>query len=274
MLQTDIRFSEEYREIGREVNRGLGVHLIVLKGELDFEYNHHAFKAVEGDIVVIHNTLNTGMMAASDELRVECLLAPMRWMRSLLPANNYGIGGTISLFQNPVIKTTQDEQQKFLDDIRRVRNRLNDAPTPFQEDILGALVLTMVLDLFDFHVRENGSREDTERPADITRRLLAMLESGTTMKHREVGYYARQLGVSPRYLGDVVKRTTGQSVVALINQYTVPLLVRMLGDPSLSLTQISDRMAFNSLSYFSRYVQKHLGQNPTDYRNASMPLAR
>lgn len=38
-----------------------------------------------------------------------------------------------------------------------------------------------------------------------------------------------------------------------------------------ALTQIADRMNFTSLSYFSRYCTKHLGQSPSDYRRSLQP---
>lgn len=39
----------------------------------------------------------------------------------------------------------------------------------------------------------------------------------------------------------------------------------------LSLTQIADLMNFTSLSYFSRYCTKHLGQSPSEYRQSLQP---
>jgi AraC-like DNA-binding protein len=45
----------------------------------------------------------------------------------------------------------------------------------------------------------------------------------------------------------------------------------MLDNPRISLTQIADRMNFSSLSYFSRYCTKHLGQSPSAYRASLQP---
>ena len=44
-----------------------------------------------------------------------------------------------------------------------------------------------------------------------------------------------------------------------------------LNDERLSLTQIADLMNFTSLSYFSRYCTKHLGQSPSEYRLSLQP---
>ena len=64
---------------------------------------------------------------------------------------------------------------------------------------------------------------------------------------------------------------SGHSVSSFIERYTVPILKKYLDNERLSLTQIADRMNFTSLSYFSRYCTKHLGQSPSDYRRSLQP---
>ena len=53
--------------------------------------------------------------------------------------------------------------------------------------------------------------------------------------------------------------------------HTVPILKDYLSDERLSLTQIAELMNFASLSYFSRYCTKHLGQSPSEYRQSLQP---
>ena len=49
------------------------------------------------------------------------------------------------------------------------------------------------------------------------------------------------------------------------------MLKDYLNDERLSLTQIADLMNFTSLSYFSRYCTKHLGQSPSEYSLSLQP---
>ena len=86
-----------------------------------------------------------------------------------------------------------------------------------------------------------------------------------------MSYFAERLNVSPKYLSATVKRVTGHSVSSFINRATVSILKKKLDDERLSLTQIADQMNFNTLSYFSRYCAKHLGQSPSDYRRSQQP---
>ena len=75
----------------------------------------------------------------------------------------------------------------------------------------------------------------------------------------------------PKYLSATIKRVTGHSVTSYIDRHTIPILKEYLNDERLSLTQIADRMNFASLSYFSRYCYKHLGQSPSKYRQSLQP---
>ncbi len=65
--------------------------------------------------------------------------------------------------------------------------------------------------------------------------------------------------------------TSPSQVSSFIDRATVPILKKYLNNERLSLTQIADRMNFTSLSYFSRYCNKHLGQSPSDYRRSLQP---
>lgn len=101
--------------------------------------------------------------------------------------------------------------------------------------------------------------------------LTNLLSGGRTKQHREVAYYAALLNISPQYLGNVISRQTGRSVRYLIDQHTMPLSIKYLKNSRMSLTQIADDFHLASLSYFCRYVQKHLGMMPSEYRASLQP---
>ena len=100
---------------------------------------------------------------------------------------------------------------------------------------------------------------------------MQLLSTGVSVTERSVNYYAQSLNVSPKYLSATIKRLTGHTVTSYIDRATVPILKSLLEDERLSLTQISDRMNFASMSYFSRYCTKHLGMSPSDYRRSLQP---
>ena len=60
-------------------------------------------------------------LAAHTDLQVEWFAADYKFLQNLLPSNNYSIGGSISLNQDPVIKLS-DEQALHLHECQQRTN--------------------------------------------------------------------------------------------------------------------------------------------------------
>ena len=148
----------------------------------------------------------------------------------------------------------------------QVEYRLRNTDHHFHRDMLIASTQMLILDFFDFHSHLYGEDNISVQNASIMSRFLNMLENGTFREHREVTYYADCLCVTSKYLSEVSKKVSGYTANYWINRYTTLDISRLLRDKSLTFVRISDMFGFSSPAYFSRYVQQHLGVNPTKYR--------
>ena len=247
------------------------MHLICTAGEGSFVFNEKCYHIAKNDLVVMPNPTRAKNLVCTPGMEVEWFAADNKFLGGLLPSNNYSIGGSISLNQNPVIKLDDRQAEILLEDFHRLRDRLDDRYLLFYREMMGSLCLTMMYDIFELHARREATDTHSDRTAYIVRQLTDLLATGISRTEREVSYYAERLNVSPKYLSATVKRVTGHSVSSYINRATVPILKSFLDDERLSLTQIADRMNFTSLSYFSRYCTKHLGQSPSEYRRSLQP---
>lgn len=241
-------------------------HLICIAGEGSFVYNEKCFHLQKNSLAVISHLDEVSNLAATDDFRIEMFAADYRFLRNILPSNNYSIGGSMSLYQNPVLPLTEENARKFLDDIRHLQSRIGDDSLLFYNEIIASMCLTMMYDIFEFHAEYYGSITSTDRANYIVREFLQLLSTGITRTERNASYFAKHLNVSMKYLSSTVKRTTGNTVTSYIDRVTVPMLRKYLDDENLSLTQIADMMNFSTLSYFSRYCIKHLGIVPSEYR--------
>lgn len=266
-----IGYSERFADIMEKQFRGdCTVHLLCMAGEGVFTFNGKRYVLHKNDCAVISHTHLIEVVEDSEYLKVEMVSAPLSFLRNQLPANNYGIGGSIQLFHEPVMHLKEDEARHLHQDLQHIRERLAEKDShPFYMELMSGLLRTMMYDLFAFHARIYESTDSSERTSYVVKRFMRMLEAGECRSHRSMAYYAEQLNVSPKYLSDTVKRLTGYSVSHLIDRHTLPIIISFLEDDRLTLNQISDEMNFSSLSYFTRYCTKHLGMTPTKYRNSS-----
>ena len=263
----DFMYSDNIGDITRPDLARFCVHLVCLEGEGSLNYFDHLFLFRKGDLLVLSHPDAASNLTLSPECTGEFFAADYRYLQNLLPPNNYSIGGSISLHGNPVISLTEDQQRTILDDLRRIRGRMEESGKRFYREIMGGLCLTMMYDIFEFHSENIGEGKISERAGFIVGELMRLLSEGASRTQREVRWYANQLHVSEKYLSATVKRMTGGSVMSYIDRHTIPLLKQYLDNPSLTLTQIADLMNFTSLSYFSRYCTKHLGMSPSSYRS-------
>ena len=270
-MQTIFRYSADFLAMNSPELSDFCLHLLCLGGEGSFEFNGRRCHIAKNDLVVIVGPDRVKELAAHPDLRVAWFAAENRFLQNQLPSNNYSIGGSISLNQDPVIPLTDEEALHVLADFDRLRDRMGDTHLQFYRELMGSLCLTMMYDIFEAHTRRDATDTHTNRTAFIVKQLMDLLATGISRTQREVKYYADRLHVSPKYLSSTIRRVTGLSVTSYINRYTVPILKKYLDDERLSLTQISEMMNFSSLSYFSRYCAKQLGQSPSEYRLSIQP---
>ena len=270
-MKTHFCFSTDFLAMNAPELSGSCLHLLCTDGEGSFVFNGHRYRIAKDDLVVIVGPDRVTGMTTVPGMQVEWFAADNSFLQSLLPANNYSIGGSISLNQDPVIPLSEEEALHVLADFHRLRDRMEDTHLQFYRELMGSLCLTMMYDIFEAHTRRDATDTHTDRTAYIVKQLMDLLATGISRTQREVKYYADRLHVSPKYLSATIKRVTGLSVSSYINRHTVPILKKYLDDERLSLTQISELMNFSSLSYFSRYCSKHLGQSPSEYRLSIQP---
>ena len=270
-MNTDFKYSTDFYGMNASELSHCCMHLLCTAGEGSFVFNEHCYHIARNDLVVIPTPCKVKNIAAHANMQVEWFAADYKFLQNQLPSNNYSIGGSISLNHNPVIRVNDEQALRLLEDFHRLRDRMDDRHLQFYNEMMGSLCLTMMYDIFEVHAQRDATAPHTDRTAYIVKQLMALLATGVSRTERDVSYYAERLNVSPKYLSATVKRVTGHSVTSYIDRHTVPILKDFLDDERLSLTQIADLMNFTSLSYFSRYCTKHLGQSPSDYRRSLQP---
>ncbi len=265
-MSTEIIIRDTLEGIGEgEVAQHLA-HILCLRGSCEINYNDGTFSIREKDCTIIRATQLVGDISQSADFQVRVLYIDPVFIEKATPNNNYGMRGSLSLAQDPVMHLTDEEFDRCLQDFREVERRLGMTWHHFQEDLMISVVQTLILDFFDFHARIYGRSEVPSQSASVMQRFIGMLERGDYRRNRDVTYYASELCVAPKYLSEICKSVTGNSANWWINRFTILDISRQLRDRSLSFTEISDLFNFSSPAYFSRYVQRYLGETPSEYR--------
>jgi len=82
-----------------------------------------------------------------------------------------------------------------------------------------------------------------------------------------VQYFAEKLKVSPNYLGDVIKKFTGESAINHIHYHIIKLAKTQLTKTNLPINEIAENLGFEYSTYFTRFFRKKTGFTPKQFRN-------
>lgn len=262
----EIIITDSIHCIASECCKSYLTHALCLGGQCSFIFNGEPFIFKEGDLMIIRKGSLVENIVASEDFKVKNICISATFIELCTPPSNYGMKGQLALFLNPIMHLNPDQRFVCERDFRWIEYRLEQTSHKFYRELVINAVQSAILDFFDFHSTISGEDSISTQNASIMNRFLSMLEDGAYRRNREVSFYADSLCVTPKYLSEVSKRVSGYAANYWINRYTSLDIARMLRDKSLTFVQISDMFNFSSPAYFSRYVQRNLGMNPTQYR--------
>ncbi len=84
---------------------------------------------------------------------------------------------------------------------------------------------------------------------------------------RSVGFYSRQLNLTPKYFTTIIRKTSGRTAVSWIDDFVILEAKNLLKYSSMSIQEISYYLNFPNQSFFGKYFKSHTGMTPTAYRS-------
>ncbi len=86
-------------------------------------------------------------------------------------------------------------------------------------------------------------------------------------RYADVSFYADQLNVSPRYLGQVTRRIASRSPKSIIDERITSEIASLLTTTNRPLKDIANSMGFSSQAHLSRFFKKRKNLSPTEFQH-------
>jgi AraC family transcriptional activator of pobA len=82
-----------------------------------------------------------------------------------------------------------------------------------------------------------------------------------------VQYFADKLGLTPNYLGDIIKHFTQRSALENIHEFVIRKAKELLEENrGMNTTEVAYELGFEYPNYFSKFFKKMVGSTPKEYR--------
>lgn len=207
-------------------------------------------------MIAIPNTIFEGLML--DHMRVE-----PRWWQKL----EY-------LKLHPVFPLNEVSREFFHTYVHLLTLQLNDRLSDYRRQILQLIARGATMELLNYMDKvvtfsEHEISRQTVNSSDYTfHSFMHLLREHP--HEREVQWYAKELGITPKYLSEICKERSGRSASEWIADITVSELKQYLRNTTLPIREIAKVMEFPNASFFCQYTKKHTGMTPNHFRKQKM----
>ncbi|MBR3080230.1 MAG: AraC family transcriptional regulator, partial [Prevotella sp.] len=242
-------------------------YTIVLQGWITMLYNGREVHYTKDDLIIYGPGMVVSVIDISDDYRGICLVADKDFafesptMRDAIRAAYLPV---VEL-KEPRLTLAEDDNLHLMELMGIIRRYLFSADHPFRSECLRTTYGLFLLELNAIQERTIRERRFPKRIEELFFDFLRLVPIHFT-EHHDVGFYASQLCITPRYLSQIVRNVSGRTVVDYINQMLLMETSYLLQQTSLPIADIAVRLHFSETASLTRFFTRMKGINPSMYR--------
>lgn len=239
------------------------------EGETSVSFNLHEFK-LKKDSIFIFTPKNVLQVNSQQYFKADVIAISPDFMRRI----NIDIKNMMPLFlkfvENPALTLTPEESRSMRGMIAQIERETRGPETHFSFDIVSGLIAATIYkvgDIMYHYLAEHPEEQNnSHNRAEEYFKQFAHLLGEHFREERSVGFYARQLCITPKYLTTLIKRISGQSVSEWIDNYVILEAKTLLKYSTMSIQEIAYYLNFPNQSFFGSYFKRNTGMSPSQYK--------
>ena len=239
------------------------------EGETSVSFNLHEFR-LKKDSMFIFTPKNILQVNSQQYFKADVIAISPDFMRRI----NIDIKNMMPLFlkfvKNPTLALTPEESRSMRGMIAQIERETRGPETHFSFDIVSGLIAAPIYkvgDIMYHYLAEHpeGQNNSHNRAEEYFKQFTHLLGEHFR-EERSVGFYARQLCITPKYLTTLIKRISGQSVSEWIDNYVILEAKTLLKYSTMSIQEIAYYLNFPNQSFFGSYFKRNTGMSPSQYK--------
>lgn len=239
--------------------------VFALEGRLELKLNAQPFSMGANDALFISPNMMVDVVRHSDDFR--CLICVVSADMGFNFINKSLFDAAVHISANPVIQFSSDEVMLMTKYYDLLTFKMDHPDMLTGNETVKDLIRCFAYDLLSNMGRHLDDADNLMlRQGDKLYRRFVLLLGENSRITRSVKSYADQLCVSPKYLTSVCRRHGHHTASQIITMATVGRIKRLLLYSDFSIKEVALEMGFENLSFFGKYVKKHLGSSPNNYR--------
>lgn len=225
------------------------------------------FINVPGNIVKVTELMGTD----GEDLQYVLIAMSKEFMSNVMKDVGRVLTNTLSMIDNPVMPVSE-EYMTHLDEYNREIKKVIQSNIRYKYEIVGTImsgILYLIAGLWAdaLDALKQDQPAQTGRTRLIFDNFMKLVEEYHTM-HRNVGFYAEKLNLTPKYLSKLVKMSSGRSAPEWIDAYVILEAKNLLKHSNIAIKEIVYKLNFPNQSVFYKFFKMRTGMTPSEYRNS------
>ena len=244
-------------------------YVMVTQGRLSLDLNGINYQLDTNSSLFVDRKMVVNNIKHTENFN--CIICAMSTDIGFAFFNKSLIQSIMHIMANPVIKMSQDEVDLMMKYYELLVFKVTHQQMSIGRETVRDIIRCFAYDLLsniNRHLDSEGEGDMLRQSDRIYRRFMLMLAENSNA-NRSVKSYADELCVSPKYLTSVCRKHSDYTAGELIAASVVGRIKQMLLYSDLSIKEVAAEMGFDNLSFFGKYVRKHLGLSPNHYRKAN-----
>jgi AraC-like DNA-binding protein len=237
------------------------------KGEASYSVDTRPQSVKPGDLIFISERHIVDNYKASPDFEGLFILVSTEFYHSFVM--NVKNVSSLLLFSmsNPVVALTAHEIQVYGNYYQTIRQKMADTTHHYRTNLIKALLLAMFYDMSNviWRVEQSDSKTTRKRADALFAQFISLLDENFRTE-RHVSWYAEQLGITPKYLSEIVKQVSKRTPNDWIDSYVLLEIRVLLKNTTKSIKEIAEAINFPNQSFFGKFFKEHMGMSPSEFR--------
>lgn len=239
------------------------------EGETSVSFNLHEFR-LKKDSMFIFTPKNILQVNSQQYFKADVIAISPDFMRRITIDIKNMMPLFLKFVENPTLALTPEESRSMRGMIAQIERETRGPETHFSFDIVSGLIAATIYkvgDIMYHYLAEHpeGQNNSHNRAEEYFKQFTHLLGEHFR-EERSVGFYARQLCITPKYLTTLIKRISGQSVSEWIDNYVILEAKTLLKYSTMSIQEIAYYLNFPNQSFFGSYFKRNTGMSPSQYK--------
>ncbi len=242
---------------------------VCTEGETTFTSNLKEYRLKKDSLFII-GPKHILQIQSDDRFKAHVIVITPDFLRRINIDTKHMMPLFLQFGSRPCMELTHKECTSLRSFISMVEQELEGPETDFAIEIVGGLIAATIYKVGDILTHYIEEHPEVENPmhnrAEEYFKQFTELLGEHYIRERSVGFYARQLCITPKYLTTLIKRISGKSVSEWIDSYVILEAKTLLKYSNMSVQEIAYYLNFPNQSFFGSYFKRNTGMSPSQYK--------